>query len=89
MHYFKHSWDELLQDFCLFGDDFICDLLRQGQYSLYPIAKPRGHLVILVLLLQELNRPTLLVPLVCRWRVHSSNVTLATPKSAFATGFNC
>ena len=59
MHDFKHSRDELLQNFCLFRDNFICNLLRQGQNSLYPIAKTRGHLVIFVLFLQELNRQAL------------------------------
>ena len=60
MHYFKHSWDEVLQNFCLLGDNFICNLLHQGQNTLHPIAKARGHLVILVLFFQELNRQTLL-----------------------------
>jgi len=44
-----------LQDFGLFGDDFICDLLRQRQNALHPIVKARWHLVILVLFLQELR----------------------------------
>ena len=55
MHYFKHSRDEFLQDFSLFGDDFICHLFRQRQDALHPIEKNRGHLVILVLFLQQLN----------------------------------
>ena len=62
MHYFEHSRDEFLQDVCLVGDDFICNLLRQGQNPLHPIAKARGHLVILVLFLQELNHEELLLP---------------------------
>jgi len=53
--------DEPLQDFGLFGDDFICDLLRQRQNALHPIIKARWHLVILVLFLQELNRQALLL----------------------------
>ena len=55
MHNFKHSRDEFLQDFRLLGDDFVCNLLRQGQYPLHPIAKTQGHLVILVLFLQQLK----------------------------------
>ena len=88
MHYFEHSWDELFQDFGLFGDDFICHLLHQRQNTLHTIAKARGHLVILVLLLQELNREALLLPPICKWREQTSNVTLVTPKTAFAIGFN-
>src|SRR5258706_9906941 len=62
MHYSKHSWDEVLQDFRLLGHNFICNLLHQRQNTLHPIAKARGHLVILVLFFQELNRQTLLLP---------------------------
>ena len=62
MHYVKHPWDEVLQDFCLLGDNFICDLLRQRQNTLHTIAKARGHLVILVLFFQELIRKALLLP---------------------------
>ena len=88
MHYFKHSWDEVLQDLCLLGDNFICNLLHQRQNALHSIAKTRGHLVILVLFFQELHRHALLLPLVCQQKGHTSNVTLATPKTAFAIGFN-
>ena len=88
MHYFKHSRDELLQDFCLFGHDLICHLFRQRQNPLHPTAKTRGHLVILVLFLQQLQPQGLLIPLISRWRAQTSNVTLATPKTAFAIGFN-
>ena len=88
MHYFKHSRDELFQDFCFFGDDFICHLPHQRQDTLYPIAKTRRHLVILVLFLQELSPKALLLHLICQWRAQTSNVTLVTPKTAFAIGFN-
>ena len=88
MHHFKHSRDELLQDFCLFGDDLICHLFRQRQNPLYTTTKARGHLVILVLFLQQLNSQALLLPPICRWRAQTSNVTLVTPKTAFAIGFN-
>ena len=54
VHYSKHSWDEVLQDFCLLGDYFICNQLHQRQNTLHPVAKTRGHLVILVLFFQEL-----------------------------------
>ena len=62
MHYFKHPWDEVLQDFSLLGDNFICDLLRQRQNTLHTIAKARGHLVILALFFQELNCQMLPLP---------------------------
>ena len=88
MHYFKHLRDELFQDFGLFGDDFICHLLCQRQNTLHPIAKARGHLVILVLFLQELNHEALLLTPICQWRAHTSNVTLITLRTAFAIGFN-
>src|SRR5258706_7248223 len=52
----KHSWDEVLQDFCLLGDNFIGNLPHQRQNTLHPIAKARGHLVKLVLFFQKLNR---------------------------------
>jgi len=88
VHYFKHSRDELFEDFCLFGDDFICYLLRQRQNTLYPITKARRQSVILVLLLQELNHEALLRTPICQRRAQTSNVTLATPKIAFEIGFN-
>ena len=88
MHYFKHSWDELFQDFRFFGDDFICRLLHQRQDTLYPIAKARRYLVILILFLQELSRGALLLPPISQWRAQTSNVTLVTLKTAFAIGFN-
>jgi len=88
VHYFKHSRDELLQDFRLLGDDFIRHLLRQRQNPLHTIAKSRRHLVILVLFFQELNHRALLLPPIWQKRGQTSNVTLATPKIAFAIGFN-
>ena len=62
MHYIKHSWDEVRQDFCLLGDNFIRNLFRQRQNTLDPIAKVRVHLVIHVSFFQELNRQALLLP---------------------------
>ena len=44
-----------LQDLCLLGDNFICDLLHQWQNLLQPIAKDGGHLIILIFFLQELK----------------------------------
>jgi len=89
VQYSKHSWDEVLQYFCLLGDNFICNLLHQRQNTLHPIAEARGHLIILVLFFQELNRQTLLLPPpVCQQRRHTSNVALATPTTTFAIGFN-
>ena len=88
MHHVKHSRDELVQDFCFFGHDFICHLFRQRQNTLHPIAKARRHLVILVLFLQKLNREVLLLTPIGQWRARTSNVTLATSKTTFAIGFN-
>ena len=77
-----------LQHFCLLRDNFICDLLHQRQNTLHTVTKAQCHLIILVLFFQELQRQTLLLPPVCQQRRHTSNVILATPKTAFATGFN-
>ena len=77
-----------LQHFCLLRDNFICDLLHQRQNTLHTVTKAQCHLIILVLFFQELQHQTLLLPPVCQQRRHTSNVTLATPKTAFATGFN-
>src|SRR5258706_853951 len=88
MHYFKHLWDELFQDFCLFGDNFICHLLCERQNMLHRIAKARRHVVILGLFLQELNHEALLHTPTCQRRAQTSNVTSATLRTAFAIGFN-
>ena len=55
MHHFEHSRDDLLQDICLFVDDFICDLIRQRHNTLQSIEKPRWYLVAFDLFLQELS----------------------------------
>jgi len=39
LHDFEHPGDDLLQDFCLFADDFICDLVRENQNALQPTQK--------------------------------------------------
>jgi hypothetical protein len=39
LHHFEHSRDDSLQDFCLFADNFICDLVCQRQNALQPIEK--------------------------------------------------
>jgi len=36
LHDFEHSGDGLLQDFRLFADDFICDLVRKKRNALQP-----------------------------------------------------
>ena len=77
-----------LQDFCFFGDDFICHLLRQRQNTVQTIEKAGRHLVIPVLFLQELSREALLLPPICQQQAQTSNVTLVMPKTAFAIGFN-
>jgi len=36
LHHFEHSGDGLVQDFRLFADDFICDLVREKRNALQP-----------------------------------------------------
>ena len=55
MHDLEHSGNNSLQKIRLFADDFICDLIRQGQNALQAIEKARRHLVIFVPFLQELS----------------------------------
>ena len=54
-HHLEHSLDDVLQDFCLFTNDIVRDLLSQRQYALQSIQERRRHLVIFVLFLQELD----------------------------------
>jgi len=54
LHHSEHSRDCLLQDFCFFVYDFVCDLVRKKQNALQPIQKRGWHLVVSVLFLQEL-----------------------------------
>ena len=88
VHHFEHSRNNFLQDICLFADDLICDFIRKGQNALQAIEKARRHLVIFILFFQELSGQALCLLLTCMQRGRTSNVTLATPKTAFATGFN-
>jgi len=88
MHHFEHSRDDLPQDVRLFADGFICNLVRQRQNALQPIKKLRRCLVVFVLFFQKLRGKMLRLPLMQLWRARTSNVTLATPKTAFVTGFN-
>jgi hypothetical protein len=46
------------------GLDLICKLVRQGQDALQPIEKARRHLVVFILLLQELDGQALPRPLI-------------------------
>ena len=55
MHLFEHSLGDFPQNFCLFADDVICDLLPQRQNAVQPIQEGRRHLVVFILFLQELN----------------------------------
>jgi hypothetical protein len=55
MHHFEHSWDDLLQEVCLFADDFVCDLLCKRQNALQPIENNKWNLVMFILFLQELD----------------------------------
>ena len=54
-HHLTHFRDCFLQNFCLFADDILCNLVRKKQNALQPIQKVRWHLVVFVLLLQELK----------------------------------
>ncbi len=89
MHHFEHSRDDFLQDFCLLADDFICDLVCKQRNALQSIQKGRGNLVVSISFLQNLQGQTSPRRLLGQWRTRTSNVTLARPKTAFATGFNC
>ena len=55
LHNLEHSRDELLQDLCLFADDFTYGLVCQRQNALQPIQEDQWHLVTFVLFLQELS----------------------------------
>ena len=55
VHDLEHSRNNCLQEIRLFADDFICDLIRQGQNALQAIEKARRHFVIFVPFLQELS----------------------------------
>ena len=56
LHHFEHLRDCLLQDFSLFVDDLVCDLVRKERNAFQPIQKVQWHPVILVLFLQELQQ---------------------------------
>jgi hypothetical protein len=58
-HHFEHSGDDLLQEICLFTDDFIRDNVCERQFALQPVQKPERYLVDLVLLFQDLYGPAL------------------------------
>ncbi len=88
MDHFEHLLDNFFQNFCLFADDVLCNHLPKRQNALQPIQECRWHLVVSVLFLQELNSQALAVVLTREQRTRTSNVTLARPKTAFATGFN-
>ena len=88
LHHFKHSGDDLLQEFCLLADDFICDLVCKNQNALQSIQKGGGNLVVLVSFLQNLQSQASPRRLIGQQRTRTSNVTLARPKTAFVTGFN-
>ena len=77
-----------LQDFGLFADDFICDLVRKKRNALQPIQKDGGDLVVFVSFLQNLHSQVSPLPPARQERARTSNVALARPKTAFATGFN-
>jgi hypothetical protein len=80
--------DCLLQDFCLFIVDLVCDLVREKQNALQPIQKVKWNLVILVLFLQQLKHPSVTSASEAQKREQTSNVTLATLKATFAIPFN-
>ena len=53
LHHLEHFRDRLLQDFCL-ADDIVYDLIRKIQNALQSIQKVRRHLIVFILLLEEL-----------------------------------
>jgi hypothetical protein len=88
LHHFEHSRNSPLQDFRLFVDDLVCDLVRKEQNALQPLQKFRRHLVIPVLFLQELIESGVTSASGAQERIRTSNVTWATPKAACAIPFN-
>ena len=88
MHHFEHLRNNFLQDICLFADDFICDLICHRQNTLQATKKAQRQSVIFVSFLQELIGQALPLPLICKARARTSNVTPAIPKTAFVIGFN-
>ena len=88
LHHFEHLRDCLLQDFCLFVDDLVCDLVRKERNAFQPIQKVQRHLVVLVLFLQELQQLRVTSASDAPERTQTSNVTWATLKAAFAISFN-
>jgi len=88
VHHLIHSRDDILQQVCLFADDFVRDNIRERQNVLQPVQKIRYYLVVLVLCFQKLNVRALPSVLTRQQRAQTSNVTLATPKTAFEIGFN-
>ena len=59
VHHFVRFRNNLLQQIRLFANYFTCDRIRKTQDALQPIGKAQQHLVVLVLFLQQLNRPQL------------------------------
>jgi hypothetical protein len=88
LHHFEHSRDCLVQDFRLFVDDLVCDLVRKKQNALQPLQKFRRHLVVPILFLQELIQSDVTSASGAQERTQTSNVTWATLKAAFAISFN-
>ena len=71
-HHLEHSRNNSLQEIRFFADDFICDLIRQGQNALQAIEKARRHFVIFVSFLQELSGQAL--PVASDTQVESTNL---------------
>jgi len=67
LHHFEHSGDDLLQDFRLFADDFIYDLVRKKRNALQPTQESRRHLVVFVPFLQKLKGRASPLPQIHRW----------------------
>jgi hypothetical protein len=88
VHHFEHSWDGILQHFCLFADNFVCNRVRKPQNALQLIYQVGQHVVVFVLFLQELDGQALPLLLMRQYQARTSNVALAMPKTAFETGFN-
>jgi len=61
-HHLKHSRDDLLQEICLFADDFFRDDVRERQNTFQPVQKTQRYLIVLIFFFQELNGQALPSP---------------------------
>ena len=79
MHYFKHSRDELLQDFYLVGDNFICHPVSPQAECAAPGRKGLRASGRTCFVPSTAKPSSVTSPLISRWRAQTSNVTFVTP----------